>query len=142
MLDVPPDSRMAGSTVGSTHLRERFDLTVVGIIRGDESELVVSPDQEIEAVVDSVSKWLPEHQDSTVAILVPRNNSGFEVATALKARGIEYVELLRSTRSTREAAGALANSHFLAIPYNSGATEGARVVANFLASPPSARKPE
>ncbi|MDH3490732.1 MAG: ABC transporter substrate-binding protein [Gammaproteobacteria bacterium] len=32
-------------------------------------------------------------------------------------------------------AGALANSHFLAIPYNSGATAGARVVANFLASP-------
>ena len=32
-------------------------------------------------------------------------------------------------------AGALANSHFLAIPYNASATAGARVVANFLASP-------
>ncbi|MEM6512999.1 MAG: ABC transporter substrate-binding protein [Pseudomonadota bacterium] len=32
-------------------------------------------------------------------------------------------------------AGALANSHFLAIPYNSDASAAARVVANFLASP-------
>jgi len=31
--------------------------------------------------------------------------------------------------------GALANSHFMAIPYNSSATAGARVVANFLLSP-------
>ncbi|MEM9056025.1 MAG: ABC transporter substrate-binding protein [Pseudomonadota bacterium] len=33
------------------------------------------------------------------------------------------------------AAGALANSHFLAIPYNARAAAGARVVANFLTSP-------
>ena len=33
------------------------------------------------------------------------------------------------------AAGALANSHFLAIPYNSSATAGAQVAANFLLSP-------
>ena len=82
----------------------------------------LSPQKEIEAVVESLSRWLPEHQDSTVAILVPRNGRGFEVANALKAHGIEYVELLRSTRSTREAAGALGN------------------VVNYLADPTSAKK--
>ncbi len=67
----------------------------------------LSPQQEIEAVAQSLARWLPEHKDETVAVLVPRNDRGFEVANALKARNIPYVELLRSTRSTREAAGAL-----------------------------------
>lgn len=81
-----------------------------------------SPQQEIEAVVESLSKWLPDHQDATVAILVPRNNRGFEVATALKARNIPHTELLRSTLETRATAGALGN------------------VVNYLADPASARK--
>lgn len=67
----------------------------------------LSPQQEIEAVVRALERWLPEHQDQTVAVLVPRNERGFEVANALKARNIPCIELLRSTRSTREAAGAL-----------------------------------
>ncbi len=67
----------------------------------------LSPQQEIEAVVRALERWLPEHQDQTVAVLVPRNERGFEAANALKARNIPCIELLRSTRSTREAAGAL-----------------------------------
>ena len=82
----------------------------------------LSPQKEIEAVVESLKRWLPEHQDSTAAILVPRNDRGFEVANALKARGIAYIELLRSTRSTRETAGALGN------------------LVNYLADPTSAKK--
>ena len=66
-----------------------------------------SPEAELRAVVDSLARWLPEHQGETVAVLVPRNQRGFEVAAELKKRGLEYVELLRSTRATREAAGAL-----------------------------------
>lgn len=68
-----------------------------------------TPDAEIKAVVDSLARWLPEHPDATVAVLVPRNKRGFEVTRALKAAGIDYVELLRSTTSTREVAGVLAN---------------------------------
>jgi DNA helicase-2/ATP-dependent DNA helicase PcrA len=67
------------------------------------------PAEELRAVADSLARWLPEHPDDTVAVLVPRNNRGFELVGELKKRGIEYVELLRSTRETREAAGALAN---------------------------------
>jgi putative thiamine transport system substrate-binding protein len=51
------------------------------------------------------------------------------------SRAIRQGELHASIGGLTLDAGALANSHFLAIPYNSDATAGARVVANFLASP-------
>jgi DNA helicase-2/ATP-dependent DNA helicase PcrA len=63
-----------------------------------------SPEEEVEAVVKSVAKWLPEHLDSTVAVLVPRNQRGVDVTNALKQRKIDFVELLGSTSSTRLAA--------------------------------------
>ncbi len=68
-----------------------------------------SPEAEIAAVVESLKHWLPEHQDQTVAVLVPRNDRGFAVVEALKKQDIEVVELLRSTRTTRETAGVLGN---------------------------------
>jgi len=68
-----------------------------------------SPAAELQAVVDSLDRWLPDHQDQTVAVLVPRNSRGFELVAELKKRDLGYVELLRSTRATREAAGALGN---------------------------------
>jgi DNA helicase-2/ATP-dependent DNA helicase PcrA len=76
-----------------------------------------SPGEELQAVVDSLARWLPQHQAETVAVLVPRNTRGFEVIAELKARGLQVVELLRSTRATREAAGALGNVvNYLADP--------------------------
>ena len=74
-------------------------------------------EEELEAVVNSVQRWLPDHAEETVAVLVPRNERGEAVANALKAAGIEYVEMLRSTRETRVTAGALANVvNYLADP--------------------------
>src|SRR5574341_2584253 len=70
-----------------------------------------NPDQEIEAVVKSIEKWLPDHKDSTVAVLTSTNDHAARVAEELKKRKIEYRELLRSTSPTRAAAGAL--SHVL-----------------------------
>ncbi len=79
-----------------------------------------SPTRELQAVVDSLANWLPEHKQETVAVLVPRNQRGFEVVGELKKRGLEHVEFLRSTRSTREAAGALGNVvNYLADPVSS-----------------------
>ncbi len=63
-----------------------------------------TPEEEVEAVVKSIERWLPEHMDSTVAVLVPRNQRGVEVIQALKQRNIDFVELLGSTSSTRLAA--------------------------------------
>jgi DNA helicase II / ATP-dependent DNA helicase PcrA len=69
----------------------------------------LTAEEETKAVVDSLSKWLPKNQDSTVAVLVPRNLRGVDVINALKAKNIEYVEFLSSTSNTRAAAGALSN---------------------------------
>ncbi|MGD1997020.1 MAG: ATP-dependent helicase [Anaerolineae bacterium] len=77
----------------------------------------LTPAQELRVVADSLARWLPDHPDETVAVLVPRNQRGFELASELKRRGLEYIEILRSTRSTREAAGALGNIvNYLADP--------------------------
>jgi DNA helicase-2/ATP-dependent DNA helicase PcrA len=79
-----------------------------------------SAGEELRTVADSLARWLPEHPNETVSVLVPRNQRGFELVGELKKRGLEYVELLRSTRSTREAAGALANVlKYLADPASS-----------------------
>jgi DNA helicase-2/ATP-dependent DNA helicase PcrA len=69
----------------------------------------LTAEEETKAVVDSLSKWLPKNQDSTVAVLVPRNLRGVDLINALKAKNIEYVEFLSSTSNTRAAAGALSN---------------------------------
>jgi len=61
-------------------------------------------------VADSAAHWLPDHPDATVAILVPRNQRGFEMADEFKRRKIDYVDgLLRSTTGTRSSAGVLGN---------------------------------
>ncbi len=76
-----------------------------------------SPERELQAVADSLDRWLPNHPDRTVAVLIPRNRRATELSRLLKQRGIPYVELLRSTDTTRETAGALGNLlHCLADP--------------------------
>lgn len=51
------------------------------------------------------------------------------------ARAIRAGELQRTVAGLHLEGGTLANSHFLAIPFNSSAHAGARIVANFLLSP-------
>jgi DNA helicase II / ATP-dependent DNA helicase PcrA len=68
-----------------------------------------SPDEELNFVAASLAAWLPEHPDSTVAVLAPRNERGEHLVSVLRSRGIDAVELLRSTGATRLAAGALGN---------------------------------
>lgn len=63
-----------------------------------------TPDQELTTVINSVERWLPKNQESTVAILVPRNERGARVVEELKKRDLPYIELLRSTLSTRQGA--------------------------------------
>jgi len=51
------------------------------------------------------------------------------------SRAIRQGELHESIRALHLEGGALANSHFLAIPYNAGSKAGAMLVADFLISP-------
>lgn len=69
----------------------------------------LSPEMEVKRVADSLERWLPEHPDQTVAVLVPRNDRGAQVVDELRRCKLDVVDsLLRTTASTRQAAGALA----------------------------------
>jgi DNA helicase-2/ATP-dependent DNA helicase PcrA len=86
-------------------------------------ERKLTPQEEIQYVADSLETWLPEHPQETVAVLVPRNQRGFDLAGELDHRKLDHTDtLLRSTKATRGAAGALGN------------------VINYLADPGSVRK--
>lgn len=68
-----------------------------------------TPAREIERVAESLARWLPEHADRTVAVLVPTNQRGFDVVDALRRRSLPVEDsLLRSTQRTRRAADTLA----------------------------------
>jgi DNA helicase-2/ATP-dependent DNA helicase PcrA len=77
-----------------------------------------TPDEELVAVIDSLARWLPDNPNATVAVLVPRNARGVEVINALKARGLDHLEFLSSTFTTRAAAGSIA--HILTYLSDSG----------------------
>jgi DNA helicase-2/ATP-dependent DNA helicase PcrA len=82
-----------------------------------------TPQEEIQAVADSLSRWLPDHSDWTVAVLAPRNQRGFELVDELRRRSLPYEDgLLRSSSETRFSAGVLGN------------------LLRYLADPTSARK--
>jgi len=72
-----------------------------------------TPEEELDAVIKSVKGYMdsiwdfPDEEKPTVAVLVPRNHRGIEVVEALKRRGVDTIELISSTSSTRAAAGAL-----------------------------------
>ena len=81
-----------------------------------------SPDGELNAIVNSISRWLPENPEKTVAVLVPRSHRGELLAKLLQEKKIPFVELLKSTDSTRRTAGAIGN------------------ILRYLGDPKSARK--
>jgi DNA helicase II / ATP-dependent DNA helicase PcrA len=69
-----------------------------------------TPAEETKVIASSIERWLPEHQDETIAVLAPRNQRAFDLADELRRRGIPYIDnLLRSSSTTRFSAGALAN---------------------------------
>ncbi|HXF63816.1 MAG TPA: ATP-dependent helicase, partial [Caldilineaceae bacterium] len=72
-------------------------------------ERAMTPEQEVEVLVKSLRRWLPEHPDWTVAVLAPENLRGFKVTEALETEGLPFDDsLLRSSTATRAAAQALA----------------------------------
>jgi DNA helicase-2/ATP-dependent DNA helicase PcrA len=80
-----------------------------------------NPIEEIQIVADSIEQWLPDHQDSTVAVLTPRNIRAFDLVDELRKREIPYMDdLLRSSSTTRFSAGSLGHIlRYLADPCSS-----------------------
>lgn len=64
---------------------------------------VYSSDDELNGVAISAGRWVKDHPDQTVAVLAQQNKHMEALAEILKCKGIPYVELLRSTSSTRES---------------------------------------
>jgi DNA helicase-2/ATP-dependent DNA helicase PcrA len=66
------------------------------------SDRKLNPDNEMQVVVNSIARWLPDHQDKTVAVLVPRNDRGSALAIELqKANILINDDLLKVTSHTR-----------------------------------------
>ncbi|HQN03801.1 MAG TPA: ATP-dependent helicase [Anaerolineaceae bacterium] len=61
----------------------------------------LAPEKELTLVVNSVKKWLPDHGEDTVALLVPSNPYGEQLVEELKKQGVPYHEILRSSANTR-----------------------------------------
>ena len=81
------------------------DLTYISI-----ASQKFTPAAEIQAVADSIQHWLPDHPESTVAVLAPRNLRAFDLVDELRKRNIPYHDdLLRSSSTTRFSAGSLGN---------------------------------
>ena len=64
----------------------------------------LKPEEEIRIVARSVKKWVTENPDATVAVLVPRNARGVELADELLALGVPIKEMLNSSQNTRDIA--------------------------------------
>jgi DNA helicase-2/ATP-dependent DNA helicase PcrA len=84
--------------------------------------------EEIESVVASLMRWqaiqneLPEEERETLVVLDLRNERGNTIANELRKVGIDPVEFLGTTTSTRLAAGTLTNIlRYLANPQSAGA---------------------
>lgn len=69
----------------------------------------LQPDEESKTVANSARKWLTENPQGTLAILVPRNARGAEVVEQLTALKVPFLEMLRSSKATRDAAQALSD---------------------------------
>ncbi len=88
-----------------------------GVILYEEK---LTPDDELTKVAMSLSKWLPMNQDRTVAVLVPRNERGAKMVEVLASYNIQAIELLQTSKSTRQTARIIADIlHHLIDPSSS-----------------------
>lgn len=77
----------------------------------------LSPEKEIEIVAKSAGKWITEHPQKTAAILVPRNSRGTKLVEKLTQLKIPTVELLSTSKKTRDAASVFKDIlHFYSFP--------------------------
>jgi len=67
----------------------------------------LNPREEIEKVARSAKKWIRHNPGKTAAILVPRNNRGSQIVEELTRLNIPCVELLSTSKATRDAASVL-----------------------------------
>jgi len=80
----------------------------------------LTPDEEIILVAKSIKEWLKTHPQETAAILVSRNERGAKIVEELKKIKVDYVEILKSSMSTRKISSIIATVlRFLSDPTSS-----------------------
>ncbi|MFM8395018.1 MAG: ATP-dependent helicase, partial [Acidobacteriota bacterium] len=85
-------------------------------------ERKMNSDEERELIARELAEWVPKNRQSTVAVLVPNNHSGGEMSQLLRRYAIPFIEILKTTTSTRQVAGTLYRVlNLLAAPAESGA---------------------
>lgn len=86
------------------------------------------PDEEKQRIIDSIKNALQSDTPPTIAILVPRNDTGAKFVQRLQSAHIDYFELLRTPSSARETVEQLgAMLAVLARPHESKWLEAAFV---------------
>lgn len=85
--------------------------------------VAAAPEKELEIIVRSAAKWLPDNPDRTLAVLAPDNPRCFAIVEALERQGLPFDDtLLRTDSTTRAAAQALATLlSYIASPQTVGA---------------------
>jgi DNA helicase II / ATP-dependent DNA helicase PcrA len=78
------------------------ELTVLHAI-----DKVYNSEDELSAVALSAGRWVQAHPDATLAVLAQQNKHMEALSEILKRKGIPYMELLRSTSSSRETVARL-----------------------------------
>lgn len=72
-----------------------------------ETGLRMTPAEERQFVASDLKAWIGANPDRTVAVLLPTNATGAEMAKVLQEWKIPCTEVLRTTRTTRQVAGSL-----------------------------------
>lgn len=83
VLDIPEGSHLVGVTIGDAKLREHLDLTVIGVVRGGETELFISPDD----AIDSGDRLVVTGEPARIARLLEMGH--VEIAEDLPRRTLE-----------------------------------------------------
>lgn len=106
---LPPDDTLAPPLIEPTPLGDPQPNPEPGTPAFYFHTASLSPEREVEMILRSVSRWLVDNSNKTVAILAPENRHGFRITEALQNVGLPFDDtLLRSNLSTRVAAQALA----------------------------------
>ena len=109
-----------------------------------ESNVAIRPygsrEEEFADVAHRAAQFAAEHDQCTLAILVPTNRLGYDMAEALRSCGARFDERLQSNRSSRSVAEALGGIlAYAGDPLGGKALERALAGAREFLDPPSAR---
>jgi DNA helicase II / ATP-dependent DNA helicase PcrA len=114
LRDALADTLIRATPLGDPQPNPPDDPTRVAImVKGS------TPEKEVQLVTESIQKWRanPSHTEETLAILAFSNERGTRFIEKFTQLEIPFVEVLRSSQQTRQAAKALSSAlHCLAEP--------------------------